>query len=123
MSVFFIRERLALAKDLTFAPGAPDLCVEVLSKSNTRREINRKIKEYFQNGTRLVWVFDIRKQIAEVYLSATDLSLIQTGEVVDGHDVLPGFHFVLGELFSAVEKRLAAILPSEGKSAGNSEPP
>ena len=115
---FIIRERLAQAKDLTFAPGAPDLCVEVLSKSNTRREISRKIKEYFQHGARLVWVFDIRKHVAEIYLGPTDPAIVQPADTIDGRDVLPGFQFVLGELLAAVEKRVAGILP-----AGDSETP
>lgn len=122
---FIIRERLAQAKDLTFAPGAPDLCVEVLSKSNTRREINRKIKEYFQHGARLVWVFDIRKQVAEIYLGPSDLKLLQSADVIDGRDVLPGFQFVLADLFAAVEKRVAGIVPSaqdSDKSDNSSQP-
>lgn len=110
---FMIRERLVQATDLTFAPGAPDLCVEVLSKSNTRREINRKIAEYFQHGARLVWVFDIRKQVAETYFNATDPTIVQPADQIDGRDVLPGFQFVLGDLFSAVEKRVAGLLPPE----------
>jgi len=110
---FMTSERLTLAKgDLTFAPGAPDLCVEVLSKSNTRREISRKIKEYFQHGCRLVWVFDIRKQIAEVYLQPADPILAKPADTIDGRDVLPGFQFVLADLFAAVEKRVAGLAPN-----------
>jgi len=30
-----------------FADHTPDLCVEILSESNTRRQLNEKIKEYF----------------------------------------------------------------------------
>jgi len=113
---FMIRERLAQAEDLTFAPGAPDLCVEVLSKSNTRREINRKIKEYFQHGARLVWVFDIRKKVAEIYLGSTDPILAQPADSIEGRDVLPGFQFVLGDLFAAVEKRVTGVLPAGDQS-------
>ncbi|WP_425618789.1 Uma2 family endonuclease [Anatilimnocola sp. NA78] len=120
---FMTRERLALAKgDLTFAPGAPDLCIEVLSKSNTRREISRKIKEYFQHGCRLVWVFDIRKQIAEVYLQPTDPILAKPADTIEGRDVLPGFQFVLGDLFAALEKRVAGLAPTgsgNDKSTGS----
>ena len=108
---FIIRERLAQAKDLTFAPGAPDLCIDVLSKSNTRREISRKIKEYFQHGARLVWVFDVRKQLAEIYLQAADPTVVKPTDVIDGRDVLPGFQFVLNDLFAAVERRVAGLLP------------
>src|SRR5436305_5758887 len=41
------------------APDAyPDLAVEVLSRSNTRREMERKRREYFAAGTQLVWEVD-----------------------------------------------------------------
>ena len=45
----------------------PDLAVEVLSPSNTPGEIRLKIREYFQAGTRLVWVIDPKKQNARSY--------------------------------------------------------
>ena len=34
---------------------APDLAVEVLSQGNTAKEMNRKRREYFEAGVRLVW--------------------------------------------------------------------
>ena len=43
---------------------APDLAIEVLSKSNTKAEMNRKLGEYFAAGVRLVWIVDPRKRTA-----------------------------------------------------------
>jgi Uma2 family endonuclease len=34
---------------------APDLAVEVISPSNTRQEMDRKLTDYFTGSTRLVW--------------------------------------------------------------------
>src|SRR5206468_3137285 len=34
---------------------APDLAVEILSESNTKAEMDRKLREYFAAGARLVW--------------------------------------------------------------------
>src|SRR5437763_850484 len=36
----------------------PDLAVEVLSEGNTEEEMERKLKEYFLAGARLVWLVD-----------------------------------------------------------------
>jgi Uma2 family endonuclease len=36
----------------------PDLVVEVLSKGNTKREIDRKLQEYFEAGVGSVWIVD-----------------------------------------------------------------
>ena len=35
---------------------APDLAVEVLSPSNTTKQILTKLREYFAKGVRMVWV-------------------------------------------------------------------
>src|SRR5438552_3940416 len=53
--------------DEAVASVVPDLAVEVLSKSNTRREMERKLRDYFQAGVRLVWFIDPRTETARVY--------------------------------------------------------
>lgn len=78
----------------------PDLAVEVLSKSNTKKEMERKIREYFEAGVRLVWLIDHKKQIAHVYTSSKQKRSLGIEDVLDGEDVLPGFVLPLKELFS-----------------------
>ena len=36
-------------------PLVPDLAVEVISPSNTPKEMDEKLQEYFEKGVRLVW--------------------------------------------------------------------
>ena len=43
---------------------APDLVVEVLSKSNTKAEMRRKLHDYFTAGVRLVWYIEPRRRTA-----------------------------------------------------------
>src|SRR5262245_56735409 len=52
---------------------APDLAIEVLSAGNSRREMERKLAEYFAAGVRLAWLIDPATQTAEVYTSPTDV--------------------------------------------------
>jgi Uma2 family endonuclease len=78
---------------------APDLVVEVLSKSNTKAEMAKKLGEYFGAGVRLVWLVDPRKQTVRVYTAVDQSVLIQAGQSLDGGDVLPGFVLPLNELF------------------------
>jgi len=78
---------------------APDLAVEVLSKSNTKAEMNRKLGEYFRAGVDLVWVVDPKKRVAQVYTSPRRSKLITEHESLDGGSVLPGFVLPLRELF------------------------
>ncbi|HEY2784494.1 MAG TPA: Uma2 family endonuclease [Fimbriiglobus sp.] len=78
----------------------PDLAVEVISDSNTKAEIDRKIGEYFRSGSKLVWVFDPNKDATEVYTSAEDVVRLAPTDVLSGDPVLPGFRLSLAELFA-----------------------
>ena len=80
---------------------APDLAVEVLSATNTPAEMQRKLREYFLAGVRLVWMIDPAKRQAEVYTKpdAPDATLGET-EAIDGGNVLPGFTLPLAGLFA-----------------------
>jgi Uma2 family endonuclease len=62
------RERLAkISIDPCFS-SAPEICVEVLSKSNTRREIQEKTALYFDAGATEVWTCSKERKMA-FYLS------------------------------------------------------
>ena len=78
---------------------APDLVVEVLSKSNTKGEMNRKLQEYFEAGVRLVWIVDPKKRTVRVHTDADQSVLFAAGQSLDGGTVLPGFVLPLSELF------------------------
>lgn len=81
----------------------PDLAVEVLSPSNTTGEIRLKLRDYFQSGTRLVWVIDPKKQNARSYTSSDTYQTVAKSGSLDGGDVLPGFRLWLPELFGALQ--------------------
>ncbi len=69
----------------------PDLAVEVLSPSNTRQEMDRKLREYFAAGVRLVWYADPRKRQVTVYEAADRPTVLDHSATLDGGAVLPGF--------------------------------
>jgi Uma2 family endonuclease len=52
------QERLAPYKEVLSLPIGPEICVEILSKSNTREEMQGKMQLYFAAGTREVWLCD-----------------------------------------------------------------
>lgn len=82
----------------------PDIAVEVLSESNTKREISRKRSEYFSAGTQLVWIVDPRSCSVSVYTSPDDLTVLDKRQHLDGGTVLPGFTLSLRELFAEIGK-------------------
>jgi len=82
----------------------PELVVEVLSPSNTAKEMQRKRKEYFQAGVRVVWMIDPENYKAEVYTDPdTTIEVPETG-TLDGGEILPGFQLSLKKLFSRLER-------------------
>ncbi len=78
----------------------PDLAVEVLSRSNTAGEMTLKVSEYFEAGTRLVWIIDPATQTADVYTAPGECRRLKASQSLDGGDVLPGFKLPLKELFA-----------------------
>jgi Uma2 family endonuclease len=82
----------------------PELAVEILSPSNTRGEILRKLKEYFLAGVVLVWVIDPLKRTAEAHTAPDVKKSLDESGTLDGDDVLPGFRLPLAKLFERLEK-------------------
>jgi Uma2 family endonuclease len=86
-------------KRRAIGPFSPTLAVEVLSPSNTVKEMERKRKEYFLGGTRLVWIVDEETRTVEVWTSPDDCVRLTEDDTLDGGDVLPGFRLPLREIF------------------------
>jgi Uma2 family endonuclease len=82
----------------------PDLVVEVLSKSNTKKEMSRKLQEYFRAGVRLVWYADPKARTVRAYTSPTESVLLREGDTLDGGDVLPGFTLSIRDWFDEAER-------------------
>jgi Uma2 family endonuclease len=81
---------------------APALAVEVLSKGNTKREMDRKVREYFLCGVRVVWLVSLASRTVKVY-NAPDQSVTLTeDQTLDGGEVLPGLALPLRRVFAEV---------------------
>jgi Uma2 family endonuclease len=118
---FRLGNRLVRAPDITFtswdstsseaedrvnpiANTVPDLTVEVVSPSNTTKEMNRKRKEYFKAGTSLVWQIYPRSRTVEVYTSPNRWRTLTIDDTLDGGKLLPGFTLPLRTLFGRPTK-------------------
>jgi Uma2 family endonuclease len=82
------------------ASVVPDIAVEVLSESNTPKEMERKLREYFEAGAQMVWLIDPKTETAQVYTSPSDKIEVAKSGSLDGGAVLPGFSVRLRKLFS-----------------------
>jgi Uma2 family endonuclease len=91
--------------DDPIAALVPDLAVEVISKSNTKKEMDRKLREYFTNGTKLVWLVYPKTSTVDVYTSPTRKRRLTAKQSLDGGDVLPGLKIPLAPLFAPRRKK------------------
>jgi len=93
-----------------YIPFAPDLAVEVASPDQHRREMGDKARLYLQFGTTLIWVIWPADQQVDVWLAnpaqpatavlpASPTLKLGTGQTLDGLTVVPGFTFVVADLF------------------------
>jgi Uma2 family endonuclease len=102
---FVSKERLIGLKRLPkgFFDGAPDLVVEIISPGNTFDEIHNKIEEYFESGTRLLWVIHPDEKYVLVYHSPQPDRLLRGDDVLDGEDVILNFQVAVSELFITLD--------------------
>jgi Uma2 family endonuclease len=82
-----------------------DLAVEVLSPTNTKKEMKRKRQEYFDGGATLVWIVDPRKRTVAVYTSPTESTLLDESQTLDGGALMPGFAVSIRTWFERAGKR------------------
>jgi len=82
----------------------PVLAVEILSDSNTPKEIATKLAEYFARGCKLAWVIDPATETATAHTSAKRGRAIPADGELTGGKVLPGFALKLSDLFAATKR-------------------
>ncbi|MEO8394240.1 MAG: Uma2 family endonuclease [Chloroflexota bacterium] len=80
-------------------PFAPDFAVEVVSPSDRADQIEKKVTEYLQYGTRLLWVVYPATKTVVAYTS-TSMRRFEMGETLDGGDVLPGLTLAVADIFA-----------------------
>jgi Uma2 family endonuclease len=83
----------------------PDLAVEVLSPSNTEKEMDRKRGEYFSGGAHLVWQVYPPMQRVRVYTAADQFEEFGEDEILTGGAVLPGFTLSVRRWFELAGQR------------------
>jgi Uma2 family endonuclease len=77
--------------------GAPDLAVEVVSPNDSADDVQQKVNQYLQYGTRAVWVFYPKSKSIVVH-TQTGAKTLHPGDTLDGGDVLPGFTLAISDL-------------------------
>jgi Uma2 family endonuclease len=84
----------------TFIPFAPDLAVEVLSPSDAQMEIEEKVQEWLDGGTRVVWVVNPRRKTVTVHRANANPQVLRETDTLTGEDVVQGFSVSVAQIFA-----------------------
>ncbi|MBW4595799.1 MAG: Uma2 family endonuclease [Brasilonema angustatum HA4187-MV1] len=74
-----------------FIPLCPDFIIEILSPNDSLKKTQNKMQEYIENGCRLGWLINIKKQEVEIYRPKQDVEILKLPQTLSGENVLPGF--------------------------------
>ncbi len=82
--------------------GGPELAVELRSPSNTRAEERRKRRQYFDNGTLVVWDVDPKRQRIWVWRAETpeQRQEYRPEDLIDCEPLIPGWQRLTADFFS-----------------------
>jgi Uma2 family endonuclease len=97
---FMSKARAAFAvRERGFISSVPDLVVEVISPSDTKKEIEAKTEDWLHAGCRMVVLVNPRNHELKVYRGQNDMKTLGVNDVFDGADVLPGFQHPVKSIF------------------------
>ena len=100
-AAFIRRERVEeVGRTAGFWPGAPDLAAEVVSPGDTYAEVQDKIADWLDAGTRLVVVVNPSTQTVDLYRSRSDIRILTMDDVLDGGEVVPNWTLPVRDIFA-----------------------
>lgn len=98
--VAFVRQERLAVNTRDAVPLAPDLAVEVFSKSDSAYDMDDKVRDYLKAGVRLVWVVRPISQTVEVYQANQHARILEADDELNGSDVLPDFKIKVRDFFN-----------------------
>jgi len=96
---FVRRDRAEAVRSTSFANGAPDLAVEIISPSDGMRQSTRKVKQYLAAGSHTVWVVYPKSKKVVVFETSGAERTLRSNDTLDAPELLPGFSVKVAELF------------------------
>lgn len=82
----------------------PRLAVEVLSPSDSAKQVNRKITDYLESGVELVWLIDPEDRTITVYRRDRGPERFKQDSQLSGDGILPGFQCLVADFFFLPEE-------------------
>ena len=97
---FVSRQRLeAMGETEGYWPGAPDVAVEVISPSDRYTDVEDKVVEWLEAGSRMVMLVNPRQRAVTVYHSRTNIVRLTEEDTLEGGEVVPGWQLPIRDVF------------------------
>lgn len=74
-----------------FPPICPDFVVELRSKSDRQKMLEKKMEEYLLNGAQLGWLIDPLQKRVHIYRPGSPVEILNQPQEVSGEPLLKGF--------------------------------
>ena len=94
-------EALTQGQRRKFLPLCPDFVVELLSPTDSVKQLQAKMQEYIDNGARLGWLIDAKTRQVEIYRPNQNVKLLENPLTLSAEDVLPGFVLDMAQMLSS----------------------
>ena len=82
---------LSAAEQEEFPPLCPDFVVELRSKSDSFKSLNRKMQEYMENGAQLGWLIDPFQRKVHIYRPGIHPEVLDNPQTISGEPLLKNF--------------------------------
>jgi len=96
----FIRQDPAVGDSSGFLESSPDLAVEVISSTKSRRQAERKTAQWLSFGVQSVWVVSCQKKTIEIFSASGSRQVFKGSDELSDEDLLPGFRVRVAEIFN-----------------------
>jgi len=93
-----------ISLDVAFPLIVPDFVIELKSKSDNLKTLQKKMLEYRDNGVRLGWLINPQKHEVEIYRIGQEVEVIESPRTLSGESVLSGFVLDLSTIFDLPSK-------------------
>jgi Uma2 family endonuclease len=98
---FTSAEKIPLGAEINgYAEVVPDLVVEIVSPSDSRRWARDRAQMWLGHGAPLVWIVHPDTRTIDVYRLGEAAMTLQEDDSLDGYQVLPGFTCSVSAIFA-----------------------
>jgi Uma2 family endonuclease len=77
----------------------PIFIIEIISKTNSGIDIERKNNEYIESGVKVLWNIYPELKVVIIHYSQTDIKKRMNSDICDAGDVIPDFQISVSEIF------------------------